>query len=323
VRRRRPSRFPLFLLAQENVLLGGQAVIEGVMMRAPEMYAVAVRQPGGEIAVMRERVPLLSRRHRVLGWPVIRGAVALLQALMLGIKSLNFSAEVAYAEEEGKAEQAAEKTRKSSTWVIIPSLVFAVALGLGLFFVLPLALTELLVRFFPGIGGGLWFNLVDGLIRAAIFLLYVVAISLMRDIRRVFQYHGAEHKVVHAYEAKVSFEVAEVQKFSTLHPRCGTSFLVFVMVVAILVFSLLPGHVPLWLKILPRLALVPLIAGISYELIRYSARRSSQPFWRTFIKPGLWLQRITTRQPEDAMIEVAIRAFHEADPGGTGEPVPA
>jgi len=308
---------------EENILLGGQAVIEGVMMRAPEMYAVAVRRPGGQIAVMREKVPLLSRRHKLLGIPVVRGAVALVQSLALGLKSLNFSAEAAFAEDEEQADSAAEKAKSSGLWMIVPSMLFALVLGIGLFFMLPLWLTELVQRVVPAVGNGIVFNLVDGLFRAVIFLIYVFGISLLRDIRRVFQYHGAEHKVVHAYEAKVPFEVAEVQKFSTLHPRCGTSFLLFVMVVAILVFSLLPTDASLLWKIIPRIALLPLIAGLSYEIIRYSARHRDSSFWSAVMTPGLWLQRVTTRQPDDDMIEVAIRAFHEADPSGTGEPVPA
>jgi uncharacterized protein YqhQ len=323
VTHRRPSRLSLILLAEEQVLLGGQAVIEGVMMRAPEMYAVAVRRPGGEIAVMREKVPLLSRRHPVLGWPVIRGAVALVQALALGIKSLNFSAEAAYAEEADEAEAALEKAKKAGKWMWLPSLLLALAMAVGLFFVLPLALTELIRHYWPAMGGGILFNLVDGVIRVIVFLLYLLGISLLKDIRRVFMYHGAEHKVVHAYEAGASFEVEKIQQFSVLHPRCGTSFLVFVMVVAILTFSFLPGDAPLWAKVLPRLALIPLIAGLSYELIRYSARKRDRAFWQVVMAPGLWLQRVTTREPEDDMVEVSIRAFREADPRSKGAPAPA
>jgi len=330
------------LLLQEDVLLGGQAVLEGVMMRSPRSMAVAVRRPDGRIAVFRQRIAALADMHPVLRWPVVRGAVVMIQALVLGFRSLNFSAEAAFEalrggsdgpvatpEAAGAAPEAAAPSRAETaagTGAIIGSLAVALALGFGLFFLLPLALTQLLRAFVPALANSIAFNLVDGLIRIAIFLLYIFGISLLRDIHRVFEYHGAEHKTVHAHEAHTALTVENVRARSRLHPRCGTSFLLVVMVVSILVFSFLPANRPFYLMIFPRLAMVPLIAGLSFEVIRLSARRLKNPVCRAMVQPGLWLQRITTQEPSDDQIAVAIRALEEAlamEAGGGPEVVPA
>ena len=307
-----------FLFLEEEVLLGGQAVLEGVMMRSPRSMAVAVRKPTGEIEVLRKEIPVLGERYPILKLPVLRGAVVMIQALVLGISSLNFSAEAAF-EDLSKAEAApaapaakAEKgTSKAATVAIALSVIASLAFGMALFFLLPLALTDFVKRFAPALQHGVVYNLVDGGFRIALFLAYLFGISLLRDIKRVFEYHGAEHKTVYAHEGKLDLTVENVKRQSRLHPRCGTSFLLFVMVVSILVFSVLPTRLPFYIMIFPRLAMVPLIAGLSYEAIRWSARRKNA-LAAALIRPGLWLQRLTTREPDDSQIAVAIRALSEA-----------
>lgn len=319
------------LFLEEEILLGGQAVLEGVMMRSPRSMAVAVRRPTGEIEVMRREIPVLGERFPILKWPVLRGAVVMIQALVLGISSLNFSAETAFddLDAEKPAPEAVlpdvkapdvkadakpdvkKDTSKAATIAIALSVIASLAVGMALFFLLPLALTDLTKRFVPALQHGVVYNLVDGGFRIAVFLLYLLGISMLRDIKRVFEYHGAEHKTVYAHEGKLDLSVENVRRQSRLHPRCGTSFLLFVMVVSILVFSVLPARLPFYIMIFPRLAMVPLVAGLSYEAIRWSARHRNA-LARALIQPGLWLQRLTTREPDDAQIAVAIRALSEA-----------
>ncbi|MEW5806534.1 MAG: DUF1385 domain-containing protein [Acidobacteriota bacterium] len=315
----------------EDVLLGGQAVIEGVMMRSSDVMAVAVRKSDGDISILKEDFVSFLKKYPLLKIPILRGAVVLVQSLILGIKSLNYSAEVAMAAEEKKKDKesgpAGEKSRKrskGSAFAIGLSFIVAFIFGLALFLFLPLFLTELLKRYFAIFGNSIIFNLADGVIRIVIFILYIVSISLLKDIRRIFQYHGAEHKVVHAYEAGRELTVEKVREFSTLHPRCGTSFLLFVMVIAILLFSFLPAHQPLYAKIWPRLALLPLIAGISYEVIRFSARKREAALLQWLIWPGLFFQKITTAEPTDDQINVAIEALKNILPSPhTAEIVPS
>ncbi len=300
-------RLALLVAAQENVLLGGQAVLEGVMMRSPKAYAVAVRRPDGEIVYLAEQLPAWTATHRLLRLPVLRGVATLFQSLGLGIKALNFSSENAFPEEVAPKKPAGGGT-SIAIWF---SIALALALGIGLFFLLPLGLTELVKRWYPELGGGVLYNLVDGLLRGVIFLGYIAAINLAPDIRRLFRYHGAEHKVVHAFESRGPMDVATVQRFTTLHPRCGTSFLLFVMVISILVFSFIPGSVPAWGKALLRLVLLPLVAGLSYEIIRFSAKHRN-PLTSALIAPGLLLQKMTTAPPDDDMVRVALAAFERA-----------
>lgn len=314
---RRPSRSLLRLvLTQESALLGGQAVLEGVMMRTPKAFAVAVRRPNGELATLAEMIPSWTTRFPWLKVPVLRGAAVLIQSLALGIRALNFSADQAFPEESKTKDEtatgAASAGKQKIDWTIWGSLALALVLGLGLFFALPLALTHGIHLLWPSLGSGVLFNLVEGVIRVAIFLGYLMAIALMPDIKRLFRYHGAEHKVVHAYEAKGGMDVTTVQRFTTFHPRCGTSFLVIVMLVSIAVFSLIPGGWPLVFKGLARLALVPVIAGLSYEVIRFTARHLDRSWGMAIAAPGLWLQRITTGPPDDPMVEVALKAFETA-----------
>ena len=305
------------LLSEGSVLVGGQAVIEGVLMRLPQTYAVAVRDFKGEVRVKKERLPETAK-GKFGNLPLVRGTVILFKALMLGISALNYSAEVAMEEEkaqeaEAGKEPAKEEAKKpATTWALALTVIFSLAVGILLFFYVPLLLTQLLSRYTTLAETSIGFNLIDGAIRVVIFLAYIGLISLMKDIRRVFAYHGAEHKVVHTWEAKEELTVENARKHSVLHPRCGTSFLLFVMVVSILVFSIVPNDYPFWAKALSRIVFLPLIAGISYEMIRFTARFPRSPFVRPLLWPGLAFQLLTTREPDDHMLEVSLRALHEA-----------
>jgi uncharacterized protein YqhQ len=308
---RRICRCHLPLLAEGSVLVGGQAVIEGVLMRLPQTYAVAVRDPNGEMCVKKDRLPETAK-GRLGNLPLVRGSVILFKAMMLGISALNYSAEIAMREDDKKAGEGPAKEEKPFSWAMALTVVFSLALGVALFFYVPLLLTQFLTRYMDFARHSIGFNLVDGAIRVVIFLAYILVISLMRDIRRVFAYHGAEHKVVYTWESKEELTVENARRHSTLHPRCGTSFLLFVMVVSILVFSLVPASYPFWAKALSRVVFLPLIAGIAYELIRFTARFPRAALVRPLLWPGLGLQLLTTRQPDDTMLEVALKALVEA-----------
>jgi uncharacterized protein YqhQ len=273
------------------------------MMRAPRSLAIAVRRPDGVISVKSETVIPLSERFPIVKLPIVRGAVALFSSLAIGVKALNFSANEALSEGE-------EKKEELSSWAVGGTMAAAFGFGILLFFIMPLYLTKLLV---PLIGASnLAFNLVDGVIRVAVFLLYIIGISRMGDIQRVFQYHGAEHKSIFTFEAGEELVVENVRKYSCLHPRCGTSFLLIVMLVSILVFSLIPKLWPFYLKGGARIVLLPLIAGLSYEVLKWSAKHDGNPLVRLMITPGLALQRLTTREPDDSQIEVAIKSMQVA-----------
>ncbi len=306
-------RAALPLVAEGSVLVGGQAVLEGVLMRLPQTYAVAVRDPKGVIRVRRERLPETAR-GRLGNLPLARGTVILFKSLMLGVSALNWSAEVAMEEEAGgdAVPGGATTAKKASGWMLALTVALSLGAGVLLFFYVPLVLTQLLARSAAFAQTSLGFNLVDGGIRVAFFLAYIVAISLLKDIRRVFAYHGAEHKVVHTWEAREALTVENARAKSTLHPRCGTSFLLFVMAVSILIFSLVPHAWPFWTKALARLVFLPLIAGASYELIRLTGRFPRFFLLRPLIWPGLGLQLLTTREPDDSMLEVSLRALGEA-----------
>ncbi|MGZ7042709.1 MAG: DUF1385 domain-containing protein, partial [Thermoanaerobaculia bacterium] len=242
--------------ADKNVdmLIGGQAVIEGVMMRSLTGFSVAVRQPDGGVSIKKEKLVSLAKKYPFLKIPVLRGSVVLIQSLILGMRALNFSASVASEGEEGEAEL--------SNWAVAGTLLFALALGVGLFILAPLAITNAIRHYVvPGMGN-FAYNAVDGLLRALFFFIYIVSISYMKEIRRVFQYHGAEHKTVYTFEANEDLTVENARTKSTLHPRCGTSFLMFVMAISILVFSLVPSTAPFVVKFGARVVLIPLIAGL-------------------------------------------------------------
>ncbi|MBJ6752768.1 DUF1385 domain-containing protein [Geomonas anaerohicana] len=285
-----------------KINIGGQAVLEGVMMRAPRSMAIAVRRPDGDISVKSETVIPLSERFPITKLPIVRGAVALFSSLIIGIKALNFSANEALAEGEEKEE--------INDWAIAGTMAAAFGFGILLFFILPLYLTKLLI---PIIGdSNIVFNLVDGVIRVAVFLIYIIGISRMKDIQRVFQYHGAEHKSIFTFEAGEELTVENVRKYSCLHPRCGTSFLLIVMLVSIVVFSLIPKLWPFYFKAGSRIILLPMIAGLSYEVLKWTAKHDNHALVRMVIAPGLALQRLTTREPDDSQLEVAIKSMQVA-----------
>jgi uncharacterized protein YqhQ len=287
-----------------DMLIGGQAVIEGVMMRSLSGYSIAVRQPDGGVAIRRDKLVSVTKKYPFLKLPVLRGSVVLIQSLILGVRALNYSASVASAGEDGEPEM--------SNWAVAGSMIFALLLGVGIFILAPLGLTNLIRHYLaPGMSN-LAYNAVDGVIRAVFFFVYILSISYMEEIRRVFQYHGAEHKTVYTFEANEELTVENARGKSTLHPRCGTSFLMFVMAISIAVFSLVPATAPFVVKFGARVVLIPLIAGLAYELIRFSARHLDNAACRAMIQPGLWLQRITTKEPDDKQLEVAIVALKEA-----------
>ena len=290
-----------------KINIGGQAVIEGVMMRAPRSMAIAVRRANGEIVVQRNMVVPLSERFPVVKLPIVRGAVALFSSLITGIKTLNFSANEAMVEEKGE-----EKKEELSSWAMAGTMAIAFGFGILLFFILPLYVTKWLTQLAVISDNNIVFNLVDGVIRVAVFLLYIWSISRMKDIQRVFQYHGAEHKSIFAFEAGDELTVANVRGYSRLHPRCGTSFLLIVMLVSIVIFSLIPKLWPFYMKAGARIVLLPLIAGVSYEFLKWSAKNDHSPLVKLIIAPGLALQRLTTREPDDNQLEVAIRSMQEA-----------
>ena len=279
------------------------------MMRSPHAFTVAVRKggkPGAEIAILSEELKPFAERFPFLKKKVIRGSVALFEAMWLGIRALNFSANEALESEDGKKDEI-------SPLAMAGTMVVALAFALGLFLALPLLLTNLLGTAYGAVNkNSLLFNFTDGAIRVALFLGYVSGISFMKDIRRVFEYHGAEHKAIAAYEAGVPLTVENARNYTCIHPRCGTSFLMVVMAVSIILFSLIPGSWPLWAKAGSRVVLMPLIAGLAYEFIKYSAKKRGNRIVEMLISPGLLLQRLTTREPSDDQIEVAIRAMTEA-----------
>lgn len=296
----------------EDILVGGQAVIEGVMMRTPHAYAVAVRRRDGSIEVRKEFVRRLSEVWKPISWPVIRGFAVMCQALYLGLRTLNFSFTIASMDAEAGEEAKKPKARKGGDVVpVLLSMGSAAVIAVLLFILAPLWITTWLKGYFAAVHNWVVFNLVDGLIRVVFFVAYILLISRMEDIRRVFQYHGAEHKVVHTWEAREELTVDNARRKSTLHPRCGTSFLLFVMVVSIIVFSLVKLQA-FWAIFLSRIVLIPLISGLSYELIRLSAPRCQRGFFRFVVMPGLALQRVTTKEPSDDQLAVAIHALKEA-----------
>ena len=285
-------------------MVGGQAVIEGVMMRGPGRSATAVRTPDGRISVESKEVRSFSDRFPVFKKPFLRGTVALVESLVIGIRSLSWSAKMAGEEEEQLSDKELAGT-----------IAVAFVLAAVLFIALPTGAAKL---FHALSDDPVFLNLAEGFLRLFIFLAYIWGISRMKDIQRVFQYHGAEHKTIHCYEAGEALTVENVQKFPRLHPRCGTNFLLIVMVVAI-VFHVFFGWPDLWLRILSRLAILPVVAGVSYEIIRF-AGRSENHLVHILITPGLWLQYLTTRPPADEMVEVAIESLKAVLPA---EDIPA
>jgi uncharacterized protein YqhQ len=287
------------LVAKRDAPVGGQAVLEGVMMRGVSVWAVAVRRPDGEVEVSSESIVPWARRHRLWRVPVLRGVVALGESLKIGFRALAISANAQLEEEDD------EEPVEIGGWVWGLTIFFSLLLAIGLFFVVPVGLTSLIK---DKLGSPFLFWLVEGLLRTGIFIGYIAAISQLRDLRRVFEYHGAEHKTISCYEAEDELAPARAKLYSRLHPRCGTSFLLIVMVLAIFVFA--PIGLPAWYWLVASRVLgIPLIAGLSYEVIKWAGKNRRKRWVRALMWPGLMLQNLTTREPDEEQLAVAIAAL--------------
>ena len=294
----------------EETLVGGQAVMEGVMMRAPHSYCVAVRKPNGEIVTEQQPLAKISEKYPIFKLPVLRGVGTLYQAMSLGMKALKFSADVSMDEIKKQEKAKNPKAKEVPGWVMAGNLIFSLVMFIFMYKFIPLYLVTWVKGFYPVLNERIPFNVADGVVRMLIFLGFMWGLSKMKDIRRVFQYHGAEHKVVFNFESGKPVNVENAQQFVTWHPRCGTSFLFVVMLVSIVFYTLIPfdGFVA---KLVSRIALLPVITGVSYELIRFAAKRRGSVL-STITAPGLWLQRITTKPPADDQTAVAISALEGA-----------
>jgi uncharacterized protein YqhQ len=302
-----------FILCNKMILaryapVGGQAVIEGVMMRSPRMVATAVQRSSGDIHVQVEPFSSLTKRKRILGIPVLRGMVGMVETLALGLRCLSFSASEAAKDEEIRSGKEAHEAKGISNRSLTLTMVFSFAVGLLIFFYLPLKLTE-----WTGVQGTIGFNLVDGVIRLAFFLAYLLLISRWGEMRRLFEFHGAEHKVIHAFEAGLPVTPENARPFTTLHPRCGTSFLLSIMILSVFVFMFFGRPETLGDRLL-RFAGIPIIAGLGFEFIRFSGRHAENGFVRFMSQPGLWLQHVTTKEPDGEQLAVACRALDSVLP---------
>jgi len=296
------------VISQSSILVGGQAVMEGVMMRVPGAYATAVRDPDGNIQIDRHDFKSKVDAYPFLKMPLLRGIIGLFESLKIGYSTLQWSAEISIPEEEASKE--------TSKFVDVLLTIFSLALALGLFFVAPIGLTSWL---FDKDQDAFIFNLISGMFRVIFFITYLVLISLMKDVRRLFQYHGAEHKTVYNFESGKELSISNAQQFPTQHPRCGTSFLFIIMLVAILSFAILDSVVLLyveelkiWMRLIFHIPFIPIVAGLGYEVLKLTAKHRSNIFFRALAQPGLWLQNITTKQPDDGQVEVALEALKEA-----------
>ncbi|MFC1697082.1 DUF1385 domain-containing protein [Nanoarchaeota archaeon] len=286
-------------MAKKEILTaGGQAVIEGVLMRTKDKYAIAVRDPKGKIVVKKEKVK--PQKNKILKLPFIRGIITLGESMSLGIKALNWSAEKSMGEEQ----------EQLSPWVFILTIIFAIGVAIAIFKFLPFVLTSLFNLQINTEGSS--FAIIEGIIKLLIFIIYLMLIGMMGDIKTVFQYHGAEHMTVHCYEAGKKLTVANVKKFGEAHARCGTAFLMFVIIISIIVYTFVRVDWGFWAGFGLRLALLPIIIGVSYEILRLSSRFKKNVFVKILILPGLLVQKLTTKRPTDKQLEVAIRSLKEA-----------
>jgi uncharacterized protein YqhQ len=310
----------IFNNSDEKIMpIGGQAVIEGVMMRSPDRIATAVRRANGQVEVKIQEYTSFIQRYKWLNIPILRGAITLIEVMILGIKHLNYSADAAMKDAEAadkKKDDKKEKPGGMSTFSAVLTVTLALVIGLALFFAFPLFITTQLFNIEKN---AFAFNLVAGTIRILLFLSYIYLISFLKDVKRLFRYHGAEHKTIYAFESGKNLSVETTRPYTTLHPRCGTSFLVMVMLVSLIFFSLLDsmiilwhGNITLFIRLITHLPLVTLVGGLSYEAIKASARNANHPLVKLLIAPGLGLQRITTQEPDDSMLEVAIIALKAA-----------
>ena len=288
----------------EETLVGGQAVMEGVMMRSPHAWGIAIRKPSGEITTHSETLHRPSEKHKWMGWPFVRGLATLGQAMRLGFVASKFSLNVGLEE---IAKEEGEKKPEIGSWAMIGSMVVSIGFFIFMYKFIPLAAATGIKSHWHTLNNNFAFTLVDGLIRIALFLLFIWGISLWADIKRVYRYHGAEHKTVFAFEDNGMPSIAAAQKYSTYHPRCGTSFLMTIMLLSIFVYAAFPVQ-GFWPKFALRVIFLPVIASVSYEMIRFSAKHGKS-FFALLTKPGLWLQRITTQPPTDDQVECAIKAL--------------
>ncbi len=286
---------------EPSLAFGGQAVMEGVMIRSKDHLVICVRQPNEEIVTKTEELHSLSEKYRFLKIPFVRGILALVETLYSGMKGIYFSANAAFGEEGGEEE---ESLSPKEIAVVV---AVAICLSVLIFSVTPFFLTSLL-----NLGGGVLFNVAEGVVRLSFLLVYLAVISLFGDFKRIFQYHGAEHTAINAYEAGVELNVENARNYSRFHSRCGTSFLLIVTLISILFFSLFPSS-DYWVRLSYRVILIPVISAVSYEVLRLSDRYKDSKIMKALVAPGLLLQRLTTRQPEDKMIEVAIKAVKEVE----------
>lgn len=303
----------------QPIQVGGQAVIEGVMMRAKGMIATAVRRASGEIVVKKMPFTSVLEKYPAFNKPVLRGAIGLVEMMYIGISTLNYSAEIAMEDEEAKKGNSADplKPKKpQSPLVLTMTVAFSLTLGIGLFFFLPLFAAT---QFFDVSQRPMEFNMVSGAIRITILLLYLYAISKMKDVHRLFQYHGAEHKAVFAFEQNAPLTVPAAITYTRFHPRCGTSFVLQVMLIAILLFSIMDtillqfiDELTLPIRLATHIPFIPVLGGISYEFLKYSAKHSTTALGKLFVAPGLWLQKITTEEPDESMMEVSLTALKAA-----------
>ena len=296
------------VISQSSILVGGQAVMEGVMMRVPGAYATAVRDPDGNIQIDRHDFKSKVDTYPFLKMPLLRGIIGLFESLKIGYSTLQWSAEISLPEEEASKE--------TSKFVDVLLTIFSLALALGLFFVAPIGLTSWL---FDKDQDAFIFNVISGMFRVIFFITYLALISLMKDVHRLFQYHGAEHKTVYNFESGKELSISNAQQFPTQHPRCGTSFLFIIMLVAILSFAILDSVVlfyveelKIWMRLIFHIPFIPIVAGLGYEVLKLTAKHRSNIFFRALAQPGLWLQNITTKQPDDGQVEVALEALKEA-----------
>ena len=298
---------PVLENGEETTLVGGQAVMEGVMMRSPRSYCVAVRRPDGQIITEESPLPRLSDRYPLFKLPVLRGLGTLGHAMWLGMKALKFSADCAIGDVTGKQR---DGKSESGSWKMGLNIALSFSFMIVLYKFVPLYLATLLGRHFHSVSSRLAINIMDGTLRIAIFLGFMFLLSRLREMHRVFEYHGAEHRVVFNFESGRSVNVANAQSFVTWHPRCGTSFLVVILIIAMACYALLPFD-SFWAKFAARIALLPVIVGVSYEVIRFAAKRR-RGLMAVLTRPGLWLQRVTTQTPSDSQTEVAIYALERA-----------
>jgi uncharacterized protein YqhQ len=303
---------PVLENGEETTLVGGQAVMEGVMMRTPHSYCVAVRRPDGEIVAEESPLPRLSDRHPIFKLPVFRGLGTLGHAMWLGMRALKFSAECAIEDVKSQStgEAKPRKKKELGNGAMVFQIGFSLLFMIALYKFVPLYVATLLGQHFHAISSRFAINMVDGTLRIAIFLSFMFLLSRMKDMHRIFEYHGAEHRVVFNFESGQPVTIQNAQRFVTWHPRCGKSFLVVVLIVAMICYAFLPFD-NFWVKLVARIALLPLIVGASYEVIRYAARRQ-RGLMSVLTRPGLWLQRVTTQPPSDAQAEVAIHALDRA-----------